>query len=77
MKQSVKLVNIGLEGEPEQMALQNPQTLEVFLFDVIEAININGNIRAFNSNEDWRLIIDKPNHIVEIEDGEAGCVLIV
>ena len=76
MKEVVKLVNAGLEGEPEKIVFQNPTTLKIYELDTIEAINDNGFIRQYQT-DDWKIVVSKPNQLAEIEEGEAGIVLYV
>lgn len=44
-KQLVRVVNKGLEGEPEYVVLQVKSTLEVFEFSQIKHVNEAGSVR--------------------------------
>lgn len=44
-KQLVRVVNKGLEGEPEYVVLQVKSTLEIFEFSQIKHVNEAGSVR--------------------------------
>lgn len=71
MKQSVKLVNAGLAGEPEIICFQNQQTSQLFKVEDIDRIYVDGGFRDYEP-DDWKLALNNENHIAEIDVLENG-----
>lgn len=71
MKQSVKLVNAGLAGEPEIICFQNQQTSQLFNIEDIDRVYVYGKFRDYQP-DDWKLVLKNEGHIAEIDVLENG-----
>ena len=73
-RQTFKLVNIGLAGEPVTHALQHPDTLEIITYDRIKFVsNAAGDIRdAVIPDDPDSIIPTHPEHLIELSLNEEG-----
>ena len=71
-KQLAKVVNMGLEGEPQNICLQIIETLKVFPFSKIKFISENGELRVTEIpdgeyfHSDILHVINNMGHVVDI-----------
>jgi hypothetical protein len=71
-KHLAKVVNMGLEGEPQNICLQIIETLKVFAFSKIKSISENGEVRTTEIPDgeflhtDILHVINNMGHVVEI-----------
>jgi hypothetical protein len=73
-RQTFKLVNLGLAGEPVTHGLQQPDTLEVITYDRIKWVsNSLGEVRDAIIPDDPDSVIPKhPEHLIELTLDENG-----
>jgi hypothetical protein len=71
-KHLAKVVNMGLEGEPQNICLQIIETLKVFPFSKIKFISENGELRVTEIpdgeyfHSDILHVINNMGHVVDI-----------
>jgi hypothetical protein len=73
-RQTFKLVNIGLAGEPVTHALQQPDTLEVITYDRIKWVsNSSGEVRdAIIPDDPDSVIRANSDHLIALTLDENG-----
>jgi hypothetical protein len=71
-KHLAKVVNMGLEGEPQNICLQIIETLKVFAFSKVKLVSQNDELRATEIPDGEYLhtdilhVINNMGHVVEI-----------
>ena len=73
--ETFRLANKGLEGEPEQLCFQNPETLKIYNLEDIDRIYINGGFRDFQP-EDVVHVFHNEGHLVRIDETGTGSVVL-